>query len=395
MSKLLNLLETIVKWMPVVVVVGLLGFGILRLWHKDNVHEEHADGPWEQVQNQNSIEAYLDYLLDCHACPREAEAEAALDKAQKERGLVARLARGHMPIRAGITLPVFSPDGRLIMAAGGRDIDFWDSATGAWIPHPVGGFEARGGRSFETLAFSPDGKRVAAGMSGTESGWLLTWELRTGKLIADYMVEGQDVKDVAVGPQGRSVVWLAPGPLGVWEPDTGKFLRAVHESATAMTLVKSDPRPPQILTASGRELWFWDLTTLEKARQLEVRSDMTLLGLSTDGALAGYYEGPALEVWDTRSGRLTGTLKGHDSEVISFCRDAKANWVVVGTQEGSIYLWDLPTARVIGHVRGHRGPVEHLSCSNSGRLVTTAWDAAKIWDLNRLRNWHEAREPKR
>jgi len=340
---------------------------------------------WKQAKAQNTIEGYLDYLRDCQSCSHEQDAEQALDQLQRQRGLVARLERTHLPSRAGIALPVFSPNGREILAAAGTSLYFWDAATGQRLVRDKSNFQSRGGRYLETLAYSPDGLRIAAGMSGNEGGYLLLWDQKTGELLADYAVEWYDVKSVAFSPDGTSVGWIAHGPAGIWEPASGKFLRATHEGSSALAFVRRDDGKPLLVTASGREVWFWDAASMEIVKQSELNTERSLLGLSQDGFLVAFHEGPVLELWDTRLGTLVATLGDHDSEIAAFCRDGRKGWIAVGTKSGHLYLWDLAESGKLGSVLAHEGPVEQVACSKQGRVVTTGWDAAKVWDLEKLR----------
>ncbi|HYE35879.1 hypothetical protein [Methylocaldum sp.] len=367
--------------------VFVLAFGALILIGLNRYRGGEGDQreSWKQVKAQNTIEGYLDYLRNCHSCPREQEAEKALDQLQRHRGLVARLVRTHLPTRAGIALPVFSPDGREILAAAGTGLDLWDSTTGQRVTRDENDFQTRGGRYLETLAYSPDGLRIAGGMSGNEGGYLLLWDQKTGELLADYAVEGYDVKSVAFSSDGTSIGWIAHGPTGIWEPASGKFLRATHEGSSALAFVRRDDGKPLLVTASGRELWFWDAASMEIVKQAELKTERSLLGLSQDGFLVAFHEGPVLEVWDTRSGTLVATLGEHDSEIAAFCREPRKGWIAVGTKRGNLYLWDPAEAKTLGSVLAHEGPVEQIACSTQGRAVTIGWDSAKVWDLQKLR----------
>ncbi len=340
---------------------------------------------WKQTKAENTIEGYLEYLRNCQSCPHEQDAEDALDRLQSQRGLVVRLEHGHLPPRTGISLPVFSPDGQEILAAAGNNLYFWDSSTGRRLTRGRNDFQTRGGRDLESLAYSPDGSRIAAGMSGKEAGYLMLWDQKTGGVLADYAVEWYDIKMVAFSPDGSSIGWNALGPIGIWEPGSGKFLRATHDGASALAFVRRDDGKALLVTAAGRNVWFWDAASMEVLKQSELATDRSLLGLSQDGLLVAFRQGAILELWDTRLGTLIATLGNHDSEIVAFCRESRKGWIAVGTKGGKLYLWDLAEAKNLGSVLAHEGPIEHIACSKQGRVVTAGWDAAKVWDLEKLR----------
>jgi WD40 repeat protein len=388
MNTILALIEKLLVGIFVLGFLSLIAVGVLRYQYGP---AEDGD-PWKQVQAQNTVEAYLDYLRGCQTCPNETIAERALDEAQRPLGLIARLDRRDLPERASINLPVLAPDGRTVLAAGGAGPAFWNADTGQRLAQDEAAFATPGGRTIRTLAYAPDGLTVAAGLSGAEAGNLRVWDRKRGELLGDYLVEGYDVEVVAFAPQGGQVGWLAHGPAGVWDPATGQFLRVTHEGATSLAFTRNGQGRVLLLTASGRELWFWDPASLERVGQLETRSERTLLGLSQDGKLAAYFEGPVLELWDTATGQLAYTLKDHDNDVVSFCREPRKGWIVVGTKAGTLYLWAPAEPKRLGWVAAHEGPIEQMSCSANARVVTSAWDSAKVWDLEKLRGWYARRQ---
>lgn len=378
------LLSFIRKTLIVLFVLGLSVLITVGLFRYRGDRGSEGD-TWKQTVAEDTIEGYLEYLRNCQSCPHERDAEDALDRLQSRSGLVARLEHGHLPPRAVIALPVFSPDGREILAVGGRNLYFWDSSTGRRLIRGRDGFQTRGGRYLESLAYSPDGSRIVAGMSGKEAGYLILWDQKTGDLLADHAVDWYDVKTVAFSPEGDSIGWSAHGPIGIWEPGSGKFLRATHEGANALAFVRRDDGKALLVTASGHNVWFWDAAAMEVLKQSELDTGRSLLGLSQDGLLVAFRQGAVLELWDTRLGTLIASLGNHESEITAFCRESRKGWIAVGTKGGKLYLWDLAGAKRLGNVLAHEGPIEHIACSKQGKVVTAGWDAAKVWDLEKLR----------
>jgi WD40 repeat protein len=381
MNALLSFLEKLL------IGIFALGFGILivvGLIRYNSSRSEDGD-PWRHAKKQNTIEAYLEYLRGCQSCPREEEAENALDGLQRSRGLVSRLARAHLPERASISLPVFSPDGRTVSATGGEGPDFWDADTGKRLARGDKAFAFRGSRLVKALAYSPDGRKIAAGTAGMEGGSLLVWDEPSGTLVADHRIEGYDIEAVQFSPEGSLLGWLAHGPVGVWEPVTGKFLRAAHEGAGALAFYRGENGRTWLLTASGREIWFWEPSAMERVRQIRLDTERPLLGLSRDGRMIAFSDGRAMELWDTRTGLLVASLRDLEGEIISFCREPGRGWIAVGTRAGILYLWDPSVSPLpLGQVPAHEGPVEQLACSVQGRAVTIGWDSAKVWNLDKL-----------
>jgi WD40 repeat protein len=388
MNALLSYIEKLLIGLFILGFGALVVIGIIR-YEGEGSEKGHS---WHSVKKENSIEGYLAFLRDCQSCFHEKAANAALDGLQRAYGLAARLDSGHLAERASIVLPVFAPDGKTVLASGGEGPDFWDALTGARLKLAKDEFAIEGGQRVESLAYAPDGLRVAAGLAGAENGSLLVWDRRSGKRVDRHFIDGYDAKAVVFSPDGPLLGWLASGPVGIWEPGTGKFLRATHEGASALAFARAANGRTVMLTAAGRELWSWDPATMEPVGKAQINSDRALLGLSQDGRLAAYTQGPILELWETRAGTLLATLPEHDSDIVAFCRDPKRGWIVAGTRAGTLYLWDLSAPAVpLGRVPAHEGLVEQLACSAQGRAVSIGWDSAKVWDLEKLR---KAKRPK-
>lgn len=375
-----------------------LGFSVLAIIVANRYYSssEGESDPWRRVKKQNTIEAYLGYLRECQSCRREGEAEKALDELQRARGLLARLDISHLPERAGVSHPVFSPDGRTVLAIGGTAPDFWDAETGRRLSRGEKAFSNRRGWVLDDLAYAPDGRKIAAGAAGMEGGNLLAWDEGTGAAIGDQFVEGFDVKAIAFAPQGFLLGWLAPGPVGIWEPSTGKFLRSTHEGASSLAFFRNENGRTFLLTASGKEVWSWDPATMELARQVKFNTDRPLLGLSRDGRVIAFTDGRVLELWDTRTALLIGALRDLDGDTLSFCRESVRGWVVVGTRTGILYVWDPAGSAVpLNSVAAHEGPVEQLACSTQGRVVSVSWDGAKVWNLEKVAKVDKDGRPRR
>jgi WD40 repeat protein len=372
-----------------------LGLGILMVIGLISYHGspfEEGD-PWRHAAKQNTIEAYLEYLRACQSCPHEEEAERALDELQRERGLLARLSRAHLPERASIAHPAFSPNGRTVLASGGTKLGFWDAETGRHLARGEKAFAVPDGSYIESLAYSPDNRWIAAGLSAAEHGGLRVWDERSGEPVADYIVDDYDVKLVEFAPQGSRLGWLAQGPAGIWEPATGKILRVAHEGASALAFQRGEDGRSWLMTAAGRDVWFWDPATLELRQQVRFDSERPLLGLSRDGRLIAFSDGTVLELWNTHTRLLIAAFRDVEGEITSFCREPKKGWIVVGTRAGILYLWDPAGSPLpLGQVPAHKGPIEQLACSE-GRVVTVGWDSAKVWSLDKLAQRAPRRKP--
>jgi WD40 repeat protein/tRNA A-37 threonylcarbamoyl transferase component Bud32 len=119
---------------------------------------------------------------------------------------------------AQVTGAAFSADGELAMLAFESHASprAFDATTGAQLHvFEQSAVQARVG------AFSPDGKQIIIGTTGTKAG---IWETATGKLLRTFDHEGS-VHGVAFSPRGRLVLTNSDyKALRVWDTETGQLV---------------------------------------------------------------------------------------------------------------------------------------------------------------------------
>lgn len=111
--------------------------------------------------------------------------------------------------RRPLTALAFSADGRNLAAAFNGTVQLWD--VKARELRTITGFE----RALTCLAFAPDGTRLAA---GTPDGHVWVWDTATGRHTQHIDVGGRVVRSVAFSPNGKQLVTVAgAAPVAVWD----------------------------------------------------------------------------------------------------------------------------------------------------------------------------------
>lgn len=236
--------------------------------------------------------------------------------------------------RPDVFAMAFSPDGKRlatagsIAAVGGRHglpggiVIVWDVETGK-IVHQSDKLST----AASSVVWSTDGKRYAAGTNGAggelqEAGEVLIWGTEKGKLLHSFKVkpeveygEWASAGDVAFSPDGKHIA--APvtagsrgAPAGliiedtgasvaVWELATGKSTEPVKGLKASVGRVVFSPDGKQLATAgSDKIVRVWDLATGKELAALPCPEQVSAVAFSPDAkSLAAGSQDGSIRIW--------------------------------------------------------------------------------------------------
>jgi WD40 repeat protein len=280
----------------------------------------------------------------------------------------------------------FSPDSKLLAsAAGDKAVRLWDVTAGKEV------------RRFESVdewqravAFSPDGKwlAVASGDYGattyfTETGRVTLWDVGTGKKLRQFSDDRLAFESVAFAPDGKTVA--AAGGHGavlhLWDAATGKEMHQTdHRNAVSSVAFTADGRT--VLTSAWNQgIHHWDAATGVEQSHREGWAPW----LSRDGktliAVTGWPE-LTLHVHDLAAGKERRRFP-LDPEDRHFVVSPGGTVLASAGKDGPIRIWDVATGKELRQLGGHRQMVFSLDFLADGKtLVSTSADqTTRLWDV--------------
>jgi WD40 repeat protein len=245
----------------------------------------------------------------------------------------------------------YSPDGSLL-AGLGVDGRIW-RADGTAAPRPLA---AADGLYYHSMAFSPDGRHLVATARVPRS--VEIWDVATGTRSGAVPMS-QQVYDLVVAPDGRTVLVLTDDRLGVlelgasWDPGqvTTRWLTFARPLSANVGSLAISPDGRTVATSSRDYLSLWDLAGGTVTATLTVAGtygSAGALAFSPDGTRLASGSGRGIEVWDLASRRITTTLDtaGAGPQDVAFLPDGRRVAAVlsqpVSPPQSAVSLWTLP-----------------------------------------------------
>lgn len=280
----------------------------------------------------------------------------------------------------------FSPDGKTLAAGDqGRDevIRLWDVATGK-------GLEPTGPDGVvRTLAFSPDGKFIATGMWGSTGIYL--WRADTGTVVGKskgfagicqiaFQADGKAIWSASI--DGRIRLWQAANSKVIKEYNAGTVVHGFYLFPDEKKLVSVGDFVTDRLGNGGQSVVVWDVETGKRLSELKSRPAFrNLVPLSPDGSMLAQAEGREVHLWNLIAGRKQFSLKVPNTrkgevleEAVAFSPDGKTLAAItsMGNSESTIHVWELATGNIIRQITGIKNELVALAFAGDGRTLAVA-----------------------
>jgi WD40 repeat protein len=281
-----------------------------------------------------------------------------------------------------------SPNGKYIVSASGDEtIKLWDIKTGRLIRRFKGHVEP-----IQVVAITKNGKYI---ISGSNDKTIKLWNIKNGRLVMSFEGHKGPVRSVTITPNRKYIVsgsW--DDTIKLWNINTGKLIKSFKGHKDDVSSVAITPNGKYIVSGSSdNTIKLWNIKTGRWIRSFKGHTNSVWsVAITPNGKniVSGRFDN-TIKLWDINTrkilrnintGKILRNFEGHTDEVWSVTITPNGKYIVSGSFDNTIKLWDIYTGKLLRSFEEHIDDVNSVAISPNGKyIVSGCCQTIKLWYL--------------
>ncbi|KZF22401.1 WD40 repeat-like protein [Xylona heveae TC161] len=272
----------------------------------------------------------------------------------------------------------FSPDGeRVASASANGTVKVWNCNNGACLQ------TLHHDKDASSVAFSPDGERVA---SASEDCTVKVWNCNNGACL-QTLHHDKGATSVAFSPDGERIASAAEdGTVKVWNLSNGTCLQEMQHNNAVLSVTFS-PDGKQVVCAScERTVKVWDCNNGACLQSFRNDGPVDSISISPNGqqiATTASDHGNTVKVWDLYNGACLQKMQ-HDNQVdlVGFLPDGRQVAFMSGSPSVIVKIWNLNSGICLKKLELENLAFDGAFSPDGQQVATVLVATVKLWDLS-------------
>ncbi|MFX0053059.1 MAG: hypothetical protein ACFE8U_17430, partial [Candidatus Hermodarchaeota archaeon] len=243
------------------------------------------------------------------------------------------------------------------------------------------------GSTIRSVDFHPNGSVIA---SGADDGTINFWKVNTGNLIKALNAHPSRVNSIRFSPDGKL---LASGSndwtIKLWNiTSTISRFKTLDDHIDDVNAIAFHENSSVIASGSvDKYIKLWDIGISSNAtlKDLNTGDEVNAIAYSTDGkyivAGSGWTQ-KNISIWDGKTGNSIGSIaNAHTNEILAITIDPTNTFMVSGSADKHVKVWNIASRREIRNMTEHGGSVNSLCFTGNILVSGSNDDTIKIWNL--------------
>ncbi|MBP7459905.1 MAG: T9SS type A sorting domain-containing protein [Candidatus Delongbacteria bacterium] len=271
-------------------------------------------------------------------------------------------------------LDISSDGTRLASGSADGTVRIWDAVSGTGL-HTLNIPSSY----FCRVNFSPAGNRLAT--VGKDDS-IRIWNVDNGTLLKTFKAGGADINNLDFSPDGTRLASCSyDSNIKMWDmasyQETGSWYGS---SRDIKSLDLSSTGQLGVAGWNGRDVRLWSDPDLTQCDSLpsSYNSECGSLAFSPDGSRLAIGYQKKISIYNPVSRELLNRFDAHTKVINALDFSPDGHWLVSGSSDSTVKLWDVATYTLLLTLDGHQSQVRSVTFSKDGKTVVAGGEDGRV-----------------